>query len=195
MKTLFSALLFLSFFASLSAQYDIGDRVDDFSLKTTSGDMVSMSDYPDAEGYIIIFTCNHCPYAIAYEDRIIKLHKDMAPKGYPVIAISPNDPKVQAEDSFEQMKIRAKDKAFPFPYAIDEGQKVYPKFGAERTPHVFLVDKDRVLQYIGAIDNNYKSADAADEHYLRDAIAALEKGEKPSPAVTKAIGCTIKTSK
>lgn len=195
MKTVCTLFLFLSFLAALSAQYEIGDRVEDFTLKTTKGEKVSMSDYPDAEGYIIIFTCNHCPYAIAYEDRIIKLHEDMAPKGYPVIAINPNDPKVQAEDSFEKMKVRAEEKGFPFPYAFDEGQQVYPRFGAERTPHVFLVDKERVVQYIGAIDNNYKSAEAADEHYVRDAIAALEKGEKPSPAVTKAIGCTIKTAK
>ncbi|NBC25201.1 MAG: redoxin domain-containing protein [Bacteroidetes bacterium] len=195
MKTLFTSFLVLSFLFSLSAQYEIGDAVADFSLKSTDGDKVSMSDYPNAKGYILIFTCNHCPYAIAYEDRIIELHNEMAEKGYPVIAINPNDPEVQPDDSFEKMKERAEEKAFPFKYALDEGQKVYPKFGAERTPHVFLVDSDRILKYIGAIDNNYKSAEAADEHYVRDAISALEAGNDPQPAVTKAIGCTIKTSK
>lgn len=195
MKYLLTSLLMLSFLFSVSAQYKIGDVVDDFSLKSTDGDMVSMSDYPDAKGYILIFTCNHCPYAIAYEDRMIELHKDMAAEGYPIIAINPNDPEVQPDDSFEKMKERAMEKKFPFKYVLDEGQKIYPKFGAERTPHVFLVDSDRVLRYIGAIDNNYKSAEAADEHYVRDAISALEAGNDPNPAMTKAIGCTIKTAK
>lgn len=187
------AFLFCSF-AFVQAQYQIGDKVDDFSLKSTDGDLISMSDYEGAEGYIIIFTCNHCPYAIAYEDRIIDLHNEMEPKGFPVIAINPNDPKVQPDDSFEKMKQRADEKGFPFKYVLDDGQKVYPKFGAERTPHVFLVDKNRVLQYIGAIDDNYKSEDAVEKEYLRDAIQAIKAGKKPQPATTKAIGCTIKTS-
>lgn len=195
MKYILTALLILTLIFSVSAQYEIGDVVDDFSLKSTDGEMVSMANYPDAKGYIIIFTCNHCPYAIAYEDRIIELHNEWAPKGYPVIAINPNDPDVQPDDSFEKMKERASEKNFPFKYVLDKGQKVYPKFGAERTPHVFLVDENSILRYIGAIDNNYKSAEAADEHYLRDAISALEAGKDPNPAMTKAIGCTIKTAK
>jgi peroxiredoxin len=153
-----------------------------------------MSDYKGAEGYIIIFTCNHCPYAIAYEDRIIELHNEMESKGFPVIAINPNDPEAQPDDSFEKMKERAEEKGFPFKYVLDEGQEVYPKFGAERTPHVFLVDKNRVLQYIGAIDDNYKSEEAVEKQYVRDAIQAIKAGEKPRPNTTKAIGCTIKTS-
>ena len=195
MKYILTALLILTLIFSVSAQYEIGDVVDDFSLKSTDEEMVSMANYPDAKGYIIIFTCNHCPYAIAYEDRIIELHNEWAPKGYPVIAINPNDPDVQPDDSFEKMKERASEKNFPFKYVLDKGQKVYPKFGAERTPHVFLVDENSILRYIGAIDNNYKSAEAADEHYLRDAISALEAGKDPNPAMTKAIGCTIKTAK
>ncbi len=195
MKYILTALLILTLIFTVSAQYEIGDVVDDFSLKSTDGEMVSMANYPDAKGYIIIFTCNHCPYAIAYEDRIIELHNEWAPKGYPVIAINPNDPDVQPDDSFEKMKERASEKNFPFKYVLDKGQKVYPKFGAERTPHVFLVDENSILRYIGAIDNNYKSAEAADEHYLRDAISALEAGKDPNPAMTKAIGCTIKTAK
>jgi len=195
MKYILTALLILTLIFSVSAQYEIGNVVDDFSLKSTDGEMVSMANYPDAKGYIIIFTCNHCPYAIAYEDRIIELHNEWAPKGYPVIAINPNDPDVQPDDSFEKMKERASEKNFPFKYVLDKGQKVYPKFGAERTPHVFLVDENSILRYIGAIDNNYKSAEAADEHYLRDAISALEAGKDPNPAMTKAIGCTIKTAK
>ena len=195
MKYILTALLILTLIFTVSAQYEIGNVVDDFSLKSTDGEMVSMANYPDAKGYIIIFTCNHCPYAIAYEDRIIELHNEWAPKGYPVIAINPNDPDVQPDDSFEKMKERASEKNFPFKYVLDKGQKVYPKFGAERTPHVFLVDENSILRYIGAIDNNYKSAEAADEHYLRDAISALEAGKDPNPAMTKAIGCTIKTAK
>ncbi len=195
MKYILTFMLALTLIFNVSAQYEIGDVVDDFSLKSTDGEMVSMKSYPDAKGYIIIFTCNHCPYAIAYEDRIIDLHNEWAQKGYPVIAINPNDPEVQPDDSFMKMKERAGEKNFPFKYVLDKGQKVYPKFGAERTPHVFLVDEDRILRYIGAIDNNYKSAEAADEHYVRDAISALEAGKDPNPAITKAIGCTIKTAK
>lgn len=187
--------LFLCCSQAINAQYEIGDRVEDFSLKSLDGSKVSMADYQDAKGYIIIFTCNHCPYAVAYEDRIIALHKEMEPKGYPVIAINPNDPDVQPEDSFEQMKQRADEKNFPFQYLLDEGQTVYPKFGAKRTPHVFLVDDEMVLRYIGAIDDNYKSAEDVNQKYVREAIQAIEEGRDPEPAVTKAIGCTIKTAK
>jgi peroxiredoxin len=172
--------------------YEIGSQVEDFTLKNVDGEMISLSDY-ETEGVVIIFTCNHCPYAVKYEDRIIDFHNEYAPKGYPVLAINPNDPEVQPEDSFEKMQERAKEKNFPFKYIFDEGQEVYPKFGATRTPHVFLLDNERKLRYIGAIDDNYKDASMVKEHFLRDAVAALESGRQPDPGTTKAIGCSIKT--
>jgi peroxiredoxin len=172
--------------------YEVGDKAADFKLKNIDGKMVSLADYKDAKGFIIIFTCNHCPYAKMYEDRIIALDQKYAPMGYPVIAINPNDPEVQPEDSFDKMAERAKEKGFTFPYLFDEGQEVYPKFGATRTPHVFLLDKSMVVRYIGAIDDSPQDADAVETRYVEGAIEALENGKSPDPAMTKAIGCSIK---
>ncbi len=172
--------------------YQVGDKATDFKLKNVDGSMMSLADVKDAKGYIVTFTCNHCPYSVLYEDRLIELHNEYAPKGYSVIAINPNDPAAQPGDGFEDMQVRAKEKGFPFPYLFDDGQKVYPKFGATRTPHVFLLDKDMVVQYIGAIDDNAKDASAVKEHYVKDAIKALEAGNTPDPSFTKAIGCSIK---
>jgi len=175
--------------------YEIGDKATDFNLKNVDGQMVSLAGIEDAKGYIITFTCNHCPYSVLYEDRLIDLHNEMAPKGYPVVAINPNDPAAQPEDSYKLMKTRSDEKKFPFVYLFDENQKIYPQYGATRTPHVFLLDKEMTVQYIGAIDNNAKDAKAVTVNYVKDAIMALEKGEKPDPNFTKAIGCTIKKQK
>ena len=175
--------------------FSVGDKAVDFKLKNIDGKMVALSDFADAKGFIVTFTCNHCPYAVMYDDRLIDLHNQYAPKGYPVIAINPNDPEVQPKDSYELMQERAKDKGFPFVYLMDEGQKVYPQYGATKTPHVFLLDKDLVVQYIGAIDDNHKDASAVKVKYVENAISAMEKGEKPDPNFTKAIGCSVKYKK
>lgn len=178
--------------------YSIGDAATDFKLKNINDKFVSLSDYKDAKGFLVIFTCNHCPYAIAYEDRIIALDKKYSKLGYPVIAINPNDPGVQPEDSFENMKKRAKEKGFTFPYLLDEGQKIYPLYGATKTPHVFLLNKENgknIVKYIGTIDNNYQDASDADEHYVEDAVDALLAGKQVAKETTVAIGCTIKVKK
>ncbi len=175
--------------------YAVGDIATDFSLKNVDDTMVSLSDYKDTKGFVVIFTCNHCPYSVAYEDRIIALNASLAPKGYPVIAINPNNPKAYPEDSFEHMKIRAKDKGFTFPYLFDEGQKIYPQYGATKTPHVYVLEKTTeglVVRYIGAIDNNYKDAKKADKKYVENAVSELLSGKKVSVETTKAIGCSIK---
>jgi len=171
----------------------IGDTAPDFRLKNIDHTSVALSDYTDAKGYIVVFTCNHCPYAVMYEDRLIDLHNKYAPQGYPVVAINPNDPAANAEDSFELMKVRAKEKAFPFVYLFDDGQTVYPKYGATKTPHVFLLDKERTVQYIGAIDDSPRDEEAVEEVFLENAINAIMKNETPNPTMTKAIGCSIKT--
>lgn len=176
--------------------YGIGDKATDFELKNVDGKMVSLSDYNNAKGFLVIFTCNHCPYAVAYEDRIIALDAKYKPQGVPVIAINPNNPEVQPQDSYEKMKIRAKEKGFTFPYLLDDGQKIYPQYGASRTPHVFLLqktDKGNVVKYIGAIDDNYQNADAVETKYVEDAVDAMLKGESIPIETTKAIGCSIKT--
>ena len=183
--------------ASMFAQdgYKINDVAEDFKLKNINDKFVSMSDFEDVKGFIIIFTCNHCPYSVLYEDRIIALDKKYKKKGYPVIAINPNNPEKQAEDSFDKMKVRAEEKGFTFPYLFDDGQTVFPKFGASRTPHVFLLNKengDLVVKYIGAIDDNSRNPDKVEKKYLENAINALLKGNNPEPNFTKAIGCSIK---
>ncbi|MBT8327117.1 MAG: thioredoxin family protein [Bacteroidia bacterium] len=189
-------ILAIGFFAYAQVTgYSVGDTATDFSLKGTDDKMHSLSEFNDAKGYIVIFTCNHCPYSVAYEDRIIKLQEEYGPQGYPVIAINPNDPEVNEEDGFEEMKVRAKEKGFNFLYLFDEGQTIYPQYGATRTPHVFLLDKERKVKYIGAIDDNVSKPEEVKEHYLANAIKALQEGEDPSPSKTKAIGCSIKTKK
>lgn len=175
--------------------YAVGDKAEDFKLKNIDGSMVSMADYKDAKGFVVVFTCNSCPYAVRYEDRLIELNKVTSAKGYPVIAVNPNDPDVKPADSFEKMIVRAEEKGFDFPYLFDDGQKVYPKFGATKTPHVFLLSKDLTVEYIGAIDNSPNDPSNVTEKYVENAIAALDKGEKPDPSLTKAIGCSVKTKK
>lgn len=179
----------------LSEGYQPGDKATDFNLKSVDGKNYSMSDYKDAKGFIVVFTCNSCPFAVKYQDRVNMLAKKYKPKGYILLAINSNDPEVQPKDSYEQMIVRAKEKDFAFPYLVDEGQKIYPQYGATKTPHVFLLDKNQVVKYIGAIDDNADDANDVKKHYLEDAIASLESGKDPSPAVTKAIGCSIKSKK
>lgn len=178
--------------------YEVGDEATDFKLKNIDGKMVSLSDFKTAKGFIVIFTCNHCPYAKKYEDRIIELDKKYKAQGYPVIAINPNDPNVQPEDGYQQMIERAKQKGFTFPYLVDEGQKIYPQYGVTKTPHVFVLQKENgknIVKYIGAIDNNYDNPADVSEYYAQDAVNALIKGEPVKMTKTVAIGCTIKVKK
>ncbi|MBL7775857.1 MAG: thioredoxin family protein [Saprospiraceae bacterium] len=193
--TLAAALVAWSFTLPVHNGYHIGDTARDFSLKNVNGKMVSLAGIKDAKGYIVIFTCNHCPYAIAYEDRIIALHKKYAKLGYPVVAINPNDKDVQPADSYDNMKKRAKSKKFPFVYLYDDTPEIARAYGATRTPHVFLLDKNRVVRYIGAIDDNHEDAEAVKTRYLEDAIDALAAGKEVATKETKALGCTIKWRK
>lgn len=172
--------------------YEVGDTARDFSLKNVNGEMVSLADYEDAKGYIVIFTCNTCPYSKLYEQRIIDLHNKYADEGFPVIAINPNDPERSPGDSFEKMVELADEKDYPFPYLIDETQQVTKDYGATNTPHVYVLNEDKEVVYIGAIDNNPKSASSADKFYVEDAVRAIKTNKKPATTNTKAIGCTIK---
>jgi peroxiredoxin len=173
--------------------YKIGDRIEDFSLINIDDAMVYLSDYEDAKGFIIVFTCNTCPYSIANEDRIIALDKKYKLQGFPVIAINPNDPVAVPNDSFEKMKDRGQEKGFTFPYLLDVGQKIYPKFGATKTPEVYIVTQnDLKVKYMGAIDNSSRDASAVTEKYVENAVDALLAGEKIEKTTTRAIGCSIK---
>jgi peroxiredoxin len=187
------AFLTAAFTLKTNSGYAVGDTIEDFSLKNIDDKMISLADYKEAKGFIIIFTCNMCPYSVANEDRIIALDKKYKPKEYLVLAINPNDPEASKGDSFEAMKVRAKEKGFNFPYLFDEGQKVYPKFGATKTPHVFIVTKnDMKVQYIGAIDNNSRNPNAVSEKYVENTVDYLLLGNKPTKTTTRAIGCSIK---
>lgn len=187
----FVIIAFMAFSIKKSG-YDVGDKAMDFSLKNVDGEMVSMDSYEDAKGFMIVFTCNTCPYSVIYEDRIIALHQKYAEKGVPVIAINPNDSEKSPKDSYKNMIERAEEKGFPFPYVYDETQEITKVYGATNTPHVYVLDADRIVKYIGAIDNNARSAEDADKKYVEDAVDAVLNGTEVSEKKTKAIGCTIK---
>ena len=199
MKTIFSLLLlFTTVIFTVDSQnkgYDIGDVATDFKLKNIDDKWVSISDFKEAKGFIIVFTCNTCPYAVAYEDRIEALNKKYAPKGYPLIAIMPNNVKTKPGDSMKEMQKRAKQKRFTFPYLMDADQSIYPQYGATKTPHIYvleLTDRGPVVQYIGAIDDNYKDATLVKNKYVENAVDALLDGVSFEVHKTKAIGCSIK---
>lgn len=197
MKKLISSLfvLLIATAAVFAAGYSIGDKAIDFKLKNVDNKIVSLSQFADAKGFVVVFTCNGCPYAQAYQDRLVELDKKYKPKGYPVIAINPNDPALAPADSFDKMISVAKSEGFTFPYLLDETQEVYRTYGATKTPHVYVLQKkgpDLVVQYIGAIDDNYQDATKVTAPYLASALDALIAGQLPETKTTKAIGCGIK---
>tara|TARA_B110001452_G_scaffold119013_1_gene98765 strand:+ start:1994 stop:2593 length:600 start_codon:yes stop_codon:yes gene_type:complete len=198
MNVIYSLLIFFAAVLttdSVDNGYDIGDIATDFNLENIDGKFVSLSDFIDAEGFIIVFTCNTCPYAVLYEDRIEALNKKYASQGYPLIAIMPNNVQTKPGDSMKSMKQRAIDKGFTFPYLMDAGQKIYPQYGATKTPHVYILEsttRGPVVRYIGGIDDNYKDATLVKTNYVEDAIEALKKGNLIKQTTTKAIGCSIK---
>jgi peroxiredoxin len=173
----------------------VGDLAPSFRLKNVDGKFVALDDYRTSKGLVVVFTCNHCPYSVKYEDRIIALAAETSRLGFPLIAINPNDPVKVPEDSYENMKVRAKDKGFTFPYIVDETQEVAKQYGAKRTPHVFvLVHNSGAWQvaYVGAIDDNANDPDKVESRFVLDAVTSLASGARPAVTQTKAIGCTIK---
>ena len=193
-----SFLITISLFAASLAYaggYSIGDKATDFNLKNIDQKFVSLSNYSDAKGFVVVFTCNGCPYAQAYRQRLIDIDKKYKPLGYPVIAINPNDPQMAPADSYDQMVSVAKKEGFTFPYLVDDKQEVYKKYGATKTPHVFVLQKKGnglVVEYIGAIDDNYQDATKVTSPFLASALDALIAGKTPEVSTTKAIGCGIK---
>lgn len=184
-----------SLVAQQTSGYAVGDKALVFNLKNIDGKNVSLNDYKT--GAIVVFTCNHCPYAVAYEERVKALDKEFAAKGYPVVAVNPNEQTVEA-DNLANMQVRAKEKGFTFPYLVDADQSIAKAYGATRTPHVYIVKRegnDFIVKYVGAIDNNTEDANAATELYAKDAINALLANQPVKVASTKAIGCTIKWKK
>ncbi|MEO0732699.1 MAG: thioredoxin family protein [Bacteroidota bacterium] len=175
----------------------VGDVAPDFSLVGTDGETHSLATTMDANGnpprgYAVTFTCNTCPYAKGYEERLVALHEKLSEQGYPVVAIQPNDVTIKPGDNMEAMQARAAEKGFGFAYLLDADQTVYPQYGASKTPEVYLLDADRVVRYHGAIDDNAQDPDAVTVNYVEKAVAALELGAEVDPAEVKAIGCSIK---
>ncbi|MBI4167584.1 MAG: thioredoxin family protein [Candidatus Aenigmarchaeota archaeon] len=170
----------------------INDSVVGFELKGVDDMMYSISEFAGKKILIVIFTCNHCPYAKAYQDRIIAVQKDYSMKGVQAIAINSNDDSKYTEDSFEGMKMRSKEKGFNFPYLRDESQDVARDYGAKATPHVFVFDSARKLRYAGAIDDNWENESAVKQKYLRNALDAILSNKDVETKETMPVGCTIK---
>lgn len=178
----------------LNAQLKPGDIAPDFKLKGVDNKWVSLSDYKDQKGVILVFTCNHCPYAKLYETRIIDLQNKFGGKQFPVVAINPNDSTIVEADSFSNMVANAAAKGFNFPYLLDDIQ-LFKKYGATKTPHVFVLKNEGgsfKVAYIGAIDDNSQDPNDVGEAYVVDAVNALLEGKALARTETKAVGCTIK---
>lgn len=189
-------LLFAGFLiAWKTPEYEVGDKVSDFTLKNVDGKMVSLADYKSGQGVIVIFDCNTCPFSKAYNERIIQLNSKYAPKGFPVITINANNPEISPGDSFKEMTLLAKRKNYTFPYLVDETQEVAKAFGATNTPHVFVLKKDGEqfkVAYTGTIDDNSRDASSATKKYVEQAVDELLANKAVTTTKTKAIGCGIK---
>ena len=174
------------------ANIKIGDTAVPFNLSGIDGMNHTLADYSDQNATIVVFSCNHCPYVRAWEDRIIQIQADYASKGVQLVAINANDASKYPEDNFSKMKERAREKNFNFPYLRDESQEVARAYGAERTPEIFLFDRKGALRYHGVIDDNYDDPDAVKVKYLRDALDSVLSGRAPVRSETKPVGCSIK---
>lgn len=170
----------------------IDSLIPGFSLRGVDDKNYSLNDFSDKKTVIVIFSCNHCPYVQAYEDRIIALQNEFEKDGVQIVAINSNDDVKYPDDSLDEMKKRAKQKNFNFPYLRDETQVVAKAFGATHTPQIFLFDSDRKLKYEGKIDDNWQEPDKVKSAYLRDAILEVLGNKEVSVPETFSIGCTIK---
>lgn len=193
-----STLLVLVLGGALAAQagdgLSLGDKAPatDVKMKNVDGSMVSIGDAMGQKGTLVIFTCNHCPYVKAWQDRIVELGNTFMDQGIGVIAINSNDPGHSAEDGYEHMVKRAEKKGMKYPYVVDADSNVAKTFGASKTPEAFLFDANGKLVYHGTIDDNVQEPKKVQEHYLRDALKAVANGNEPPKAETKAMGCSIK---
>lgn len=194
LSLLFAYFLVSTGFAPIKP-YNIGDEVADFSLKNVNNSLVSMGSYPDAKGFIIIFTCNHCPFAKKYEERLKGFSKKYSKKGYYLLAISSNDAIAVPEDNFEAMQERAKTKKYNFPYLYDSTQEIAKVFHAVKTPHAFIVANEHgkyILKYSGGIDDNAAEPEKAEHHYVDETVTALLNGTALTVTKTNSVGCSIK---
>ena len=183
---------FLGWKGNKDATYSIGDKIENFSLSDVNGTQVSFAGIAGASGTIIIFTCNTCPYSKLYDERILQIEDVYRDAGYPVVIINPSDPVLKPGDQSSELIKWIDTHNFKGTYLIDN-TRLHHRFGAEKTPEVFLLDKEMKLRYRGAIDNSAQGSQNVTKKYLENAIQALEKNQDPDPTVTKAVGCVIKS--
>lgn len=175
-----------------SNMMELGTPAPNFNLPATDGKTYSLDDFSDARLLLVVFTCNHCPYAKAVEDRLIRIGRDYQPKGLAMVLINSNDTENYPDDSFENMKQRAEEKDYPFPYCFDETQEVAKVYKAACTPDPYLFDADRKLIYRGRIDDNWQEPDKVTRTDLRDAIEAALAGQPVAEEQFSSMGCNIK---
>ena len=169
----------------------LGEGAPAFALTGVDGREHALDHYDDAELLVLIQSCNHCPYVIAWEERMVGVQADYAGRGVRLVAVNSNDVARSPNDSFERMTARAAERGFNFDYLYDPTQEIARTLGSQRTPEVFVFDRERRLVYHGAIDDN-RDESAVEHRYLRDALDALLAGERPSVAETPPVGCTVK---
>ncbi len=170
----------------------VGTPAPDFSLPGVDGSDWSVQSFADAQLLVVVFTCNHCPYAIACEDRLVQLQADYLDRGVRLVAINPNDAERYPGDDFEHMKVRAQEKSFNFPYLRDETQSVARAYDAACTPDIFVFDADRRLVYNGRLDDNWQQPEQVTRHDLREMLDAALAGNALSFDPVPSMGCSIK---
>jgi peroxiredoxin len=196
-KTLFATPFILGLAASAAlagGALPIGASMPmaDVKMKSVDGTERTLVDVKKPAGTLVVFTCNHCPFAKMWETRIVELGNTYAAKGVGVVAVNANDPKVAPEDGFDVMQQRAKERGMQFPYVVDATSNLARAFGATRTPEAFLFDKDGKLVYHGTIDDNGEDAARVEKPYLKNALESVVNGQDVAVKETKSIGCGIK---
>ena len=194
----FISIILIGCLTILSAkELDLGSilPLGDIKMADISGKDISLNDAKGKNGLLVIFSCNTCPWVIAWEDRYVELAETYKDKGVGIVAINSNEKQFETVDSMEEMQAHAKEQGYNFYYTMDNGSKLASEFGATRTPHIYLFDKKDKLVYRGAIDDNARKPDKVENTYLADAIYNMLAGSAIDPAATKALGCAIKFAK
>ena len=192
MKKILSIITGITFL--ISGELEIGSAMPlvDHQLADISGKTMTLTNAKGDAGTLVIFSCNTCPWVLAWEDRYVTLAQEFIPKGIGMIAVNSNESQFERDDSMEEMVEHAQEMGYNFPYVQDPGSKLATAFGARKTPHIYLFDEKDKLVYRGAIDDNARKPRKVKQTFLADAMDALLTGEKIDPVSTKALGCSIK---
>jgi peroxiredoxin len=182
-----AAAAFVVFGADPQPPAQVGGKAPEFELFGVDYHYHSLAKYKGAKAVVLVFTCNHCPVAQAYEDKLIEIANEYQPQGIQFIAINPNAADMQPADGFPEMIQRAKEKEFPYPYVYDETQKTAVAYGAKVTPHIFVVAPDGTIVYEGGVDNRQR-----EPNYLEDALDAILAGEEIATPEAAYFGCSVK---